>query len=250
MMIAGQMRPPFSPRGENGPRPVQKTRREGDFGLGPPLRRYDSWPVSGPSIVPLPRKSARFIRRRRRFADFPPPGPPLQTTQRGGCGPLFGNSPSGAAAGREAERFDKHPGMRCHGTACGISVGGEARYSAPGWNWASLRKAGYQPSHPQTCPHGQVWTKRLFLPPCTAHSFSPRRKRMGGALPSHHHGCHFRVQVWTLFTLHCAPAATAAPNTASAGGHWPPWPEQRHHPPPGSKAPWPGSGPYTAPPAP
>ena len=101
--------------------------------------------------------------------------------QRGGCSPLFGNSPSGAAAGREAERFDKHPGMRCHGTACGISVGGEARYSAPGWNWASLRKAGYQPSHPQTCPHGQVWTKRLFLPPCTAHSFSPRRKRMGGA---------------------------------------------------------------------
>ena len=39
----------------------------------------------------------------------PPPGPPLQTTQRGGCGPLFGNSPGGAAAGRETERFDKHP---------------------------------------------------------------------------------------------------------------------------------------------
>ena len=39
----------------------------------------------------------------------PPPGPPLQTTQSGGCGPLFGNTPSGAAAGREAGRFDKHP---------------------------------------------------------------------------------------------------------------------------------------------
>ena len=39
----------------------------------------------------------------------PPPGPPLQTTQRGGCGPLFGNTPNGAAAGREAGRFDKHP---------------------------------------------------------------------------------------------------------------------------------------------
>ena len=39
----------------------------------------------------------------------PPPGPPLQTTQRGGCGPLFGNSPHGAAAGREAGRFERHP---------------------------------------------------------------------------------------------------------------------------------------------
>ena len=92
-----------------GPCTVQKTRQEGDFGLGPPLRRYDSRPLLGPPIVPLPRKSARFIRRRRRFADFPPPGPPLQTTQRGGCGPLFGNSPHGAAAGREAGRFERHP---------------------------------------------------------------------------------------------------------------------------------------------
>ena len=102
------MHPPFSPRGENGPCTVQKTRQEGDFGLGPPLRRYDSRPVSGPSIVPLPRKSARFIRRRRRFADFPPPGPPLQTTQRGGHSPLFGNTPNGAAAGLKVGRFDKH----------------------------------------------------------------------------------------------------------------------------------------------
>ena len=114
----------------------------------------------------------------------PPPGPPLQTTQRGGCGPLFGNSPHGAAAGREAGRIDKHPGMRYYVVACGISVGGEARCSALGWSWANLRKAGYQPPHPQTCPDGQVWTKRLFLPPCTAHSFSPRRKRMGGAMPA------------------------------------------------------------------
>ena len=29
--FAAGMRPPFSPRGENGPRPVQKTRQEGDF---------------------------------------------------------------------------------------------------------------------------------------------------------------------------------------------------------------------------
>ena len=105
-----------------GPRPVQKTRQEGDFGLGPPLRRYDSRPVSGPSIVPLPRKSARFIRRRRRFADFPPPGPPLQTTQRGGHSPLFGNTPNKAAAGPKVERFNKHPEICGSETGCGISV--------------------------------------------------------------------------------------------------------------------------------
>ena len=101
-----------------------------------------------------------------------------------GCGPFLWNPSPGAAAGREAGRIDNHPGMRCYVTTCGISVGGEARCSALGWSWTNLRKAGYQPSHPQTCPDGQVWTKRLFLPPCTAHSFSPRRKRMGGAMPA------------------------------------------------------------------
>ena len=103
------MHPPFSPRGENGPCTVQKTRREGDFGLGPPLRRYDSRPLLGPPIVPLPRKSARFIRRRRRFADFPPPGPPLQTTQRGGCGPLFGNSPPRSGSGARGKALRQAP---------------------------------------------------------------------------------------------------------------------------------------------
>ena len=77
------MHPPFSPRGENGPCTVQKTRQEGDFGLGPPLRRYDSRPLLGPPIVPLPRKSARFIRRRRRFADFPPPNYPFKRPKEG-----------------------------------------------------------------------------------------------------------------------------------------------------------------------
>ena len=105
-----------------GPCTVQKTRQEGDFGLGPPLRRYDFRPLLGPPIVPLPRKSARFIRRRRRFADFPPPGPPLQTTQRGGHSPLFGNTPNGAAAGPKVERFNKHPEICGSETGCGISV--------------------------------------------------------------------------------------------------------------------------------
>ena len=39
---------------------------------------------------------------------------------------------------------------------------------------------------------------------------------------------------------HCGPAATAGLNTASAAGHWPPWPGRWRHLPPGSTAPWPG----------
>ena len=53
-----------------------------------------------------------------------------------------------------------------------------------------------------------------------------------------------------LLTPRCGPAATAAPNTAFAGGRWPPWPGWRHRPPPGSAAPVPGSGPCTARPEP
>ena len=55
---------------------------------------------------------------------------------------------------------------------------------------------------------------------------------------------------WISFTPRCGPTATGGPSTASAGGHWPPWPGRRHRPPPGSKAPWPGSAPCTAPPGP
>ena len=182
---------------------------------------------------------------------IPPPNHPLKRPKEGAAAPSLETPPNGAAAGLKVRRFDKYPGnlRKRHNLR-------HKRNLIRAFQRTRMRPGGFYPvvannrPHPQTCPHGQVWTKRLFLPPCTAHSFSPRRKRMGGALPSHHHGCHFHAQIWTLFTLHCAPAATAAPNTASAGGHWPPWPEQRHHPPPGSKAPWPGSGPYTAPLAP
>ena len=76
-----------------GPCTVQKTRQEGDFGLGPPLRRYDSRPLLGPPIVPLPRKSARFIRRRRRFADFPPPNHPFKRPKEGAAAPSLETPP-------------------------------------------------------------------------------------------------------------------------------------------------------------
>ena len=110
----------------------------------------------------------------------PPPGPPLQTTQRGGCGPLFGNSPHGAAAGREAGRIDKHPGMRYYVVACGISVGGEARYSAPGWNWASLRKAGYQPFASPNLPGRASLDQAAFSSTVHGAFFFAKTKKNGG----------------------------------------------------------------------
>ena len=67
------MRPPFSPRGENGPRPVQKTRQEGDFGL---------------PLLDLPFKRPK----------------------EGAAAPSLETPPNGAAAEREAGRVDKHPG--------------------------------------------------------------------------------------------------------------------------------------------
>ena len=185
------MHPPFSPRGENGPCTVQKTRQEGDFGLGPPLRRYDSRPLLGPPIVPLPRKSARFIRRRRRFADFPPPNHPFKRHKEGAAAPSLETPPHGAAAGREAERFDKHPGMRCHGTACGISVGGEARYSAPGGNWASLRKAGYQPfASPNLPGRASLDEKRFSFGPCTARFLWQDQRKWGVQTPRRKSAAH------------------------------------------------------------
>ena len=102
------MHPPFSPRGENGPCTVQKTRQEGDFGLGPPLRRYDSRPLLGPPIVPLPRKSARFIRRRRRFADFPPPNLPFKRHKEGAAAPSL-ETPPRSGSGARGKAFRQAP---------------------------------------------------------------------------------------------------------------------------------------------
>ena len=74
MMMAGQMRPHFSLGERNG-----RARSKRDIGGG--------------------------------FRDSPSK-PPLKTTERGGCGPLFGNTPSGAAAGPKVGRFDKLPGIK------------------------------------------------------------------------------------------------------------------------------------------
>ena len=53
--------PPFSPRGENGPRPVQKTRQEGDFGLpllALPFKRHKEG-AAAPSLETPPTERQR-----------------------------------------------------------------------------------------------------------------------------------------------------------------------------------------------
>ena len=142
------MHPPFSPRGENGPCTVQKTRQEGDFVI-------------------------------------PPPNHPLKRPKEGAAAPSLETHPNGAAAGLKVRRFDKYPGnlRKRHNLR-------HKRNLIRAFQRTRMRPGGFYPvvannrPHPQTCPHGQVWTKRLFLPPCTAHSFSPRRKRMGSAMPA------------------------------------------------------------------
>ena len=80
------MHPPFSPRGENGPCTVQKTRQEGDFGL--PLLDH-----------------------------------PFKRHKEGAAAPSLETHPGGAAAGLKVGRFDKHPGMSNHVTTCGLKAG-------------------------------------------------------------------------------------------------------------------------------
>ena len=142
------MHPPFSPRGENGPCTVQKTRQEGDFGL---------------PLLDLPFKRHKA----------------------GAAAPSLETPPNGAAAGLKVRRFDKYPGnlRKRHNLR-------HKRNLIRAFQRTRMRPGRFYPvaannrPRPQTCPNGQVWTKRLFLPPCTAHSFSPRRKRMGGAFPT------------------------------------------------------------------
>ena len=55
------MHPPFSPRGENGPCTVQKTRQEGDFGLpllDLPFKRHKEG-AAAPSLETPPTERQR-----------------------------------------------------------------------------------------------------------------------------------------------------------------------------------------------
>ncbi len=55
------MHPPFSPRGENGPCTVQKTRQEGDFGLpllDHPFKRHKEG-AAAPSLETPPTERQR-----------------------------------------------------------------------------------------------------------------------------------------------------------------------------------------------
>ena len=137
--------------------------------------------------------ATHFSRREKRVAPKERPGgnpfgwvspwtPFLNDQKEGAAAPSFGIHPHGAAAGREAGRIDKHPGMRCYVTTCGISVGGEARYSAPGWNWASLRKAGYQPFASPNLPGRASLDQAAFSSTVHGAFFFAKTKKNGGCI--------------------------------------------------------------------
>ena len=135
----------------------------------------------------LKRETAAPGQRETLEGDFviPPPNHPLKRPKEGAAAPSLETPPNGAAAGLKVRRFDKYPGnlRKRHNLR-------HKRNLLRAFQRPRMRPGGFYPvvannrPHPQTCPHAQVWTKRLFLPPCTAHSFSPRRKRMGGASPT------------------------------------------------------------------
>ena len=73
--------------------------------------------------------------------------------------------------------------MRCYVTTCGISVGGEARYSAPGWSLASLRKAGYQPFASPNLPGRASLDQAAFSSTVHGAFFFAKTKKNGGCIP-------------------------------------------------------------------
>ena len=140
--------------------------------------------------------ATHFSRREKRVAPKERPGgnpfgwvspwtPFLNDQKEGAAAPSFGIHPHGAAAGREAGRIDKHPGMRYYVAACGINVGGQERYSAPGWSWANLRKAGYQPfASPNLPGRASLDEKRFSFGPCTARFLWQDQRKWGVQTPS------------------------------------------------------------------
>ena len=119
---------------------------------------------------------------------FPPH--PLETTRPGGLrAPYSGLHPqNGSGSGKRSRTHTStSPESRTQGPKCGEHV----------LCSGAVRRTRRKPS--RFLPHGFARPphlskkgakgagfapKRLFLPPCTAHSFSARRKRMGGAKPA------------------------------------------------------------------
>ena len=187
------MHPPFSPRGENPPEGLlaatrltlagrARSKRHAGRGISVLAHRCGDT-IPGPYWG---RQSCRCLENQLASSAaggasliFPLQTTPSNDTKRGLRPPLW-KLPHGAAAGPEVRRFDKHPGMRCHVTTCGISVGGEARYSAPGWSLASLRKAGYQPSASPNLPGRASLDQAAFSSTVHGAFFFAKTKKNGG----------------------------------------------------------------------
>ena len=140
--------------------------------------------------------ATHFSRREKRVAPKERPGgnpfgwvspwtPFLNDQKEGAAAPSFGIHP------RERQREEKQDaltstlGICANVTTCGISVGGEARYSAPGWSLASLRKAGYQPSASPNLPERASLDQAAFSSTVHGAFFFAKTKKNGGCkLPS------------------------------------------------------------------
>ena len=93
--------------------------------------------------------------------------------------------------------------------------------------------------------------KTSFLLTVNGHFLFDGSKRKWGFIPARQSRASSPPQRTSRrLTPCCAPASTGGQSISSAGGHSPPWPAGRHRRPPRSAAPWPGSGPCTARPAP
>ena len=153
---------------------------------------------------------------------FPPPGPPLETTQRKGPRPL------------PLETIPPEPGQRQRKEKQGAS-------SSTHDHWhCSSRAARYQIRKPPPAPNAESRnlqpqslskSKKCFsFPPGAAHFLFTKRK-WGAHMPA-----IIMAAIHPPFgeskIIRCVPVATADRNTAAAGGRWPPWPAPPRRRPP------------------
>ena len=174
------------------PRPPK--RNPGGFRISTPSRHCDSRPLFGAANRAASSKQARFIRHWRRFACFP--HTPLKRLKGAGLRPLPFGFPSREWTGervakRGARKEEQSPcvnrpgKMRPRLQMRGIRslfLGGTA-HSAEAWQVSAAWIRTTPVFKQKRRQRRRFAPKRLFLPPCTAHSFSARRKRMGGASP-------------------------------------------------------------------
>ena len=153
---------------------------------------------------------------------FPPPGPPLETTQRKGPRPLpLETIPESRGSGS---------GKRSRGYRQAPTTIDTVRRGPSGIKYGNLR--------PRPTQKAGIFNRSLFLSQKSVFLF--HRARRIFFLQKENGGRICQPSSWLQSTphsenpniIHCAPAATAGRNTAAAGGHRPPWPAPPRRRPP------------------